>query len=104
MTKNKFSKPPVMTDTEREKKVEEFVSASYFNKDVKTIEKETEISQKASQRKTKKDDVKPLYLRLPEPLLLDLKEISAITGLSINGICIEFLRIAVKEKIKDLKS
>lgn len=33
----------------------------------------------------------------------DIAEISAITGLSMNAICVEFLRPAAKMKLKEIK-
>jgi hypothetical protein len=34
----------------------------------------------------------------------DITEISALTGISRNAVCLELLRSAVKEKLKELKS
>lgn len=105
MSNRKFSKPPVMTDAEREKKLDAFVSASYEEKIIKKTEPKIEVTNNTSEvRKTKKDQTKPVLLRLPEPILLDLKEVSAFTGLSLNSVCCELLRIGVKEKIKEIKS
>ena len=47
--------------------------------------------------------MKPVFLRAPESLYQDIQEIIAITGLSMNSICLELLRPAIKKKLRDLK-
>ncbi len=51
----------------------------------------------------KKEPVKSQVLRFPMSLAEDIAEISAITGLSMNAICIELLRPAAKAKLKEIK-
>lgn len=95
MKKSKFSKPP-LTHLEKEKKAEEFLNFSE-SESVKIREKNVD------KRVTVKEPVKALALRFPVSLSLDIAEISAITGLSMNAICVELLRPAVKNKLKNLK-
>ena len=92
MNKSKFSKPP-LTDEEREKKLEAFISLS----DTPTGKKES------FHDKLKKEKTKPLYLRSPESLWEDIHEIMARTGLSMNAICLELLRPEIKRKLKELR-
>lgn len=99
MSSNKFIKPP-LSKTEKEKKAEEFLNFSSKSDD-KTLETKTEIEK--PKRILKKEPVKPLALRFPMSLAEDIAEISAITGLSMNAICVELLRPAVKSKLKELK-
>lgn len=92
MSKSKFSRPPI-TDEEREKKAEAFINLSddRIDKKVKPLEK------------PRKEKTKPVYLRAPESLWEDIHEIMAITGLSMNAICLELLRPEIKRKLKELK-
>ena len=91
MSKHKFSKPPL--DTDREKRVEAFINLS-----------DDRIDKKENQpARPKKEKTKPLYLRAPESLWEDVHEIMALTGLSMNAICLELLRPEVKRKLKELK-
>ena len=82
-----------MTDEEREKKAEAFINLSddYSNK------------QEIAEKKPKKEKAKPIYLRAPESLWEDVHDIMAITGLSMNAICLELLRPEIKRKLKELK-
>jgi hypothetical protein len=93
MSKLKFSKPPMMTDEEREKKAEAFINLSDEQIDKKKVLIE----------KPKKEKAKPVYLRAPESLWEDIHEIMARTGLSMNAICLELLRPEIKRKLKELK-
>lgn len=92
MSKSKFSRPP-MTDEERERKAEAFISLS----------DEPGIKKEVSSEKPKKEKVKPVYLRAPESLWEDIHEIMARTGLSMNAICLELLRPEIKRKLKELR-
>jgi hypothetical protein len=89
----KFSKPPIMTDEEREKKAEAFINLSDDR-----IDKKQNLLEKPKKEKTK-----PLYLRAPKSLWEDIHDIMALTGLSMNAICLELLRPEVKRKLKELK-
>jgi hypothetical protein len=97
MSNSKFLKPP-LSATEKEKKAEEFLNF-LSTKDNKIIINE----EKKTERIFKKESVKPLALRFPISLAEDITEISAITGLSVNAVCVELLRPAAKNKLKELK-
>lgn len=87
-----FNKPPKYITDDKEKKAEAFVSFM-------------EVSHKNEKeriRTTKKEALRLMSLRLPISLLGDLKEISHITGVSVNAICIEILRPVIKKKLKEL--
>lgn len=93
MKNSKFSKPP-LTEAEREKKLEAFISLS-----------ETPNSKpEPSIEKPKKEKTKPLFLRAPESLWEDVHEIMARTGLSMNFVCLELLRPEIKRKLKELRA
>lgn len=51
----------------------------------------------------KKEKIKPVYLRAPESLWNDIHEIMARTGLSMNAICIDSLRLEMKRKLKEIR-
>lgn len=87
---NKFSKPP-LTQREKDKKAKEFltfidnVSNNFYNHSVK-------------------EPTKILYLRAPESYWKDIKEIMNLTGLSMNAVCLELLRPAIKRKLREIKN
>lgn len=96
---NKFIKPP-LSKIDKEKKAEEFLNFSTEN-DIREKEPKTKNS---NERVLKKEDVKAFLLRFPLSMAQDIMEISALTGISRNAVCIELLRTAVREKLKELKS
>lgn len=100
MNNSKFLKAP-LSHIERERKAEEFLNFSSRN-DVKEVgikdEKQDQL------RVFKKEAIKALALRFPISLAEDISEISALTSLSVNSICIELLRPAAKQKLKELKN
>lgn len=98
MRKSKFLKPP-LTSLEKEKKAEDFLNFST----VKDSKSDAVAIPRDSGRVMQKEPVKPLALRFPQTLAEDIAEISAITGLSRNAICVELLRPPVKLKLKELK-
>lgn len=98
MSKSRFLKPP-LSPLEKEKKAEEFLNFS-TSKDSKVEVNQIPI---VPERVLHKEAVKPLALRFPNSLADNIAEISAITGLSRNAICIELLRPAAKQKLKELK-
>ncbi len=98
MNKSKFLKPP-LSPQEKEKKAEEFLNFS----SQKEVKKQETISQEKPARILKKEPIKPLALRFPISLAEDIAEISAITGLSMNAVCVELLRSKAKEKLKEIK-
>jgi hypothetical protein len=89
-----FKKPP-LSQEEKEKKAENFIG--YLDKPATTPKKQN------TERVLKRERAKPFVLRAPETMLLDLKEIAALTSISINSICLELLRPEVKKKLKELK-
>ena len=94
MSKSKFSKPPMMTNTEIEKKIESFVNLDDISENKNNL---------ISRVKLKKEKKKSIYLRAPESLWEDIQEIMMHTGLTMNAICLELIRPEVKRKLKDLK-
>lgn len=49
-----------------------------------------------------KEKTQPLLIRFPISLMEDIREISAITGVSMNSVCLELMRPAVKKRLKEL--
>ena len=86
MKSQKFSKAP-LTPEEKEKLASKFIQAP-TNSGIKENSKQKAI---------------PLYLRVPESLIADIHEIVTVTGLSMNAICLEILRPAIKRRLKELK-
>src|SRR5437016_1204957 len=95
MTGKKFHKPP-LSSIEKEKKAEEFLG--FVEKTQKTTEEG-----KILERKLEKELMKTFPFRMPFSLYDDLREIAALTGISINAICLELLRPCIKRKLKELK-
>lgn len=93
--KNKFSKPP-LSKIEKEKKAIDFVN---FASEQKTIE----VTKTKENHLLTKEPTVALILRIPESFKNDIKEIMRLTGLSINAVCLELLRPAIKKKLKELK-
>jgi len=95
MNKSKFHKPP-LSNTEKEKKAEEFLgfldSKNINNKKNNLV------------RNFEKEQISCFTFRVPQTLHDDLKEITALTGISINAICLELLRPNIKRKLKELKN
>lgn len=90
---NKFAKPPLLTQEEKEKRAEAFMNLA-DNDHAKSL---------PQTRKLQKEQSKPLFLRIPQSLWEDIHSIMAVTGLSKNAICLELLRPAIKKKLKELK-
>lgn len=86
MKNQKFSKPP-LSDEEKEKLANKFIQVPVDGK-VKEVSKQKAV---------------PLYLRVPESLIKDIRTIIGVTGLTMNAICLEILRPAIKKKLKELK-
>jgi uncharacterized protein YaaW (UPF0174 family) len=101
MNKSKFLKSP-LSQMEKEKRAKEFLNFTSKN-DSKDIEKNT-IIKSSTTRILKKEPVKALALRFPMSLADDIAEISAMSGLSMNAICVELLRSAAKQKLRELKN
>lgn len=100
MNKSKFRKPPLSKE-EKEKKAEDFLNFSMGEQLRENSVKENTVQKK--HRVLKKEPVKALALRFPMSLAEDICEISAITGLSMNAVCVELLRKVAKEKLIELK-
>ena len=96
---NRFIKPP-LSKIEKEKKAVDFLNFS-TEKDTK---KNGQRIQDSNERALKKEAVQAFLLRFPLSMAQDLTEISALTGISRNAVCLELLRSAVREKLKELKS
>ncbi len=90
-----FRKPP-LTNIEKERKAEEFINY------VAEISPSTQ-SLKITAEAPKKEATKSVILRLPESFKYDIHEITSLTGLSFNAVCLELLRPAIKKKLKELK-
>ena len=95
MTESKFKKAPLST-VEKEKKAEEFMGFL-------ESEKKDSVKIQPIERRLEKEGMKSFPLRIPLTLFDDLREIAALTGISINAICLELLRPCVKKKLKELK-
>ncbi|MBA2654864.1 MAG: hypothetical protein H0U71_07350 [Gammaproteobacteria bacterium] len=50
-----------------------------------------------------KQPLKTLYLRIPISFWEDIQTIANLTGLSMNAVCMDLLRPAIKSKLKVLK-
>ena len=104
MSSQKFSKPTVIaskSDTDKEKLADQFIN--FMPSSNELAEKNNKLDKGNVGRVTTKEQTKGVFLRFPETLRDDLAEISNITGLSINAICLELLRPQVKSKLKELK-
>lgn len=97
MKSNKFKKPP-LSAIEKEKKADEFLNFM-STREVTAAP----VEAKKIQRVFKKEKVKALALRFPKSLAEDVTEISALTGLSVNAVCVELLRPVVKIKLREIK-
>ena len=100
MSKSKFSKPP-LSYIEKEIKAKEFLN--FTNKNDSKDRNQSPTVKSSTTRILKKEPVKPLALRFPMSLADDIAEISAMSGLSMNAICVELLRSSAKQKLKELK-
>ncbi|WP_010304107.1 hypothetical protein [Candidatus Odyssella thessalonicensis] len=94
MSNNSFNKPP-LSPSEKEKKAEAFIG--FLDTSPMPVKRQS------SERVLEKEKTKSFVLRVPESLYMDLKEIAALTSISINSICLELLRPSIKKKLKELK-
>lgn len=90
-----FKKPP-LTNSEKEKKAQEFINFVQDNLGIVEPKKDAQVVHK-------KESTKPILLRMPESFKNDINEIVSLTGLSFNAVCLELLRPAIKKKLKELK-
>ncbi len=89
----KFTKPPLSIE-EKEKKAAAFLDF---------MDKKPAENTKKPERKMEKEETKNFSFRVPSTLFDDIREISALTGISINSICLELIRPSVKKKLRELK-
>ena len=96
---NKFIKIP-LTKAEKEKKAADFLNFSN-DKDSDQLQEKQKV---VTERVMTKEPTKRITMRLPTSLADDITEISALTGLTMNSVSLELLRVSAKQKLKDLKS
>lgn len=87
--KDKYSMPNLCS---KEKKEREFVDFGLSKKEHKRVKIEI----------PKKEVMKSVCLRFPEGLYQDMKHLVAVTGISMNAICLEILRPTIKKKLKEI--
>lgn len=68
-------------------------------------EKTTNLLSRTASKKSLpgKEPLKTLYLRIPMSFWEDIQSIADLTGLSMNSVCIDLLRPAIKAKLKLLQ-
>lgn len=91
--KSSFKKPPLSPEEKLERE-KQFLS---FDK-IPNSNNSSEINKKAE-----KEPVKSIFIRAPESYKNDLEEIVNLTGISMNAVCLELLRPAIKKKLKEIK-
>ena len=89
--KPSFKKPP-LTPEEKKKKEAEFLR---FDKTGGEISSQP--------RKKEKEPTKSIFIRAPESFWHDIQEIVSLTGISMNAVCLELLRPAIKRKLKEIR-
>ena len=89
--KKGFSKPP-LSQKEREKLEKKFLDGA--NPDAQEEHEEPEEVEELK--------IKTLIIRAPESYHKNILKIRKVTGMTINGICLELLWPAIKQKLKDL--
>lgn len=97
MSKNPiFSKTP-LTPEEKAEKEKQFLSFSKIGED------KPSISPSENKSRKEKEVNKAFLIRAPKSYWSDIQEIVNYTGLSMNAVCLELLRPAIKKKLKELK-
>lgn len=86
-----FRKTP-LTQDEKDKKEQAFLTFEQGS-----MERPDDI------KRAVKEPTKTLYLRAPASYWHDIQEIMALSGLSMNAVCLELLRPAIRKKLKELK-
>jgi hypothetical protein len=89
LNKKGFSKPP-LSKQERERKANEIIAGAAITT---KIEDDTALDN---------GKIKTIYIRAPESYYRDLREIMSKTRLSMNAICLELLRPAIKARLKEI--
>lgn len=92
MSKTKFGKAPDI-DKQKETKLDNFLNL-----------RDNLFTEKSIDAPHKKEKKKSVYLRAPESIWYEIQEVVALTGLSMNAICMDILRQSIKRKLKELKS
>lgn len=87
-----FNLPPLSRE-EKEKKADAFVN---FTNEKSTAEQEKPVA-------IKKEKTKAMPVRFPASMMENIREISALTGLSMNSTILELIRPAIKARLKELK-
>ena len=90
--KTSFKKTPLSPE-EKKIKEREFLS----------FDKTQENNVINNSKKKEKESIKTIYIRAPESYWNDIQEIVNLTGISMNAVCLELLRPAIKRKLKELK-
>jgi hypothetical protein len=90
-----FTKPP-LTSVEKEKKAQEFINFVQDNTSSVPVQKKSTVP-------SQKEDVKAMIVRMPASFKDDIVEISVLTGLGLNAVCLELLRSGAKKKLKELR-
>ena len=88
-----FKKPP-LTEEEKLEKEKAFLG----------FDKIPENEQPRKRGAAKKEPSKVLFIRAPESFWDDLQEIVEVTGLTLNAVCLELLRPAIKKKLLEIRS
>jgi len=91
-----FKKVP-LSDAEKKAKEDSFLN---FSNETGEQSKAPPIKNKQAPKK--KEPVKTIYLRAPESYWEDLQTIVNTTGISMNAVCLELLRPAIKKKLREL--
>ena len=94
--KSNFKKPP-LSPLDKEKLAERFINLMPDLSDRQVEQKSTET------RVLEKEKTQNLVVRLPLTIHADIKEVSNITGMSMNAVCLNLLRPAVKIKLEEMK-
>lgn len=94
MEKSDFPMSDTLTDRQLEKKINDWIDSCN-----KEAVKKSESHTTALIDKTLK---KPLLIRVPVTLWEDIQKVTRLTGISMSATCIEILRPAIKNKLKEL--
>jgi predicted HicB family RNase H-like nuclease len=70
---------------------------------IKLIEDRGAKTMPTKGKESDKAQTKSIYIRAPESIYKDVHKIAKITGISINAVCLELLRPAIKARLQELK-
>jgi len=88
--KKGFTKPP-LSQKEREKLEKKFLEGANHN-----------TQEEYEDESIEEIKTKAIIIRAPVSYHKNLQKIRKVTGMTINGICLELLWPAIKQKLKDL--